>query len=42
MPDNPRYYINDTGTGNTLNMSHAARGADGHRQPALLGGGDAR
>jgi glycogen operon protein len=22
MPDNPRYYINDTGTGNTLNMSH--------------------
>src|ERR1700734_162761 len=23
VPDNPRYYINDTGTGNTLNMSHA-------------------
>jgi isoamylase len=23
MPDEPRYYINDTGTGNTLNMSHA-------------------
>ena len=23
MPDNPRHYINDTGTGNTLNMSHA-------------------
>ncbi|WP_142848117.1 glycogen debranching protein GlgX [Telmatospirillum sp. J64-1] len=22
MPDNPRYYINDTGTGNTLNVSH--------------------
>ena len=22
MPDKPRYYINDTGTGNTLNMSH--------------------
>jgi isoamylase len=22
MPDNPRYYINDTGTGNTLNPSH--------------------
>ena len=22
LPDNPRYYINDTGTGNTLNMSH--------------------
>src|SRR3954464_2202242 len=23
LPDQPRYYINDTGTGNTLNMSHA-------------------
>lgn len=22
MPDNPRYYINDTGTGNTFNTSH--------------------
>jgi isoamylase len=22
LPDKPRYYINDTGTGNTLNMSH--------------------
>ena len=22
IPDQPRYYINDTGTGNTLNMSH--------------------
>ncbi|WGF86512.1 glycogen debranching protein GlgX [Marinivivus vitaminiproducens] len=22
MPDNPRYYINDTGTGNTFNLSH--------------------
>jgi glycogen operon protein len=22
MPDNPRYYINDTGTGNTVNLSH--------------------
>ena len=22
MPDQPRYYINDTGTGNTLNMTH--------------------
>jgi isoamylase len=22
MPDNPRYYINDTGTGNTLNLTH--------------------
>src|ERR671912_417933 len=23
MPDQPRYYINDTGTGNTLNVSHS-------------------
>ncbi len=22
MPDNPRFYINDTGTGNTVNLSH--------------------
>ena len=22
LPDNPRHYINDTGTGNTLNLSH--------------------
>ena len=22
LPDQPRYYINDTGTGNTLNVSH--------------------
>ena len=22
LPDEPRYYINDTGTGNTLNLSH--------------------
>jgi isoamylase len=22
LPDNPRYYINDTGTGNTMNLSH--------------------
>jgi len=22
LPDHPRYYINDTGTGNTLNVSH--------------------
>jgi glycogen operon protein len=22
MPDDPRYYINDTGTGNTVNLSH--------------------
>jgi glycogen operon protein len=24
LPDNQRYYINDTGTGNTLNLSHPA------------------
>jgi isoamylase len=23
LPDQPRYYVNDTGTGNTLNLSHA-------------------
>ena len=23
LPDNPRHYIDDTGTGNTINMSHA-------------------
>jgi isoamylase len=23
LPDKPRYYINDTGTGNTLNLSHS-------------------
>src|SRR5208283_205996 len=23
IADNPRYYVNDTGTGNTLNISHA-------------------
>jgi isoamylase len=22
LPDNPRYYVNDTGTGNTLNLDH--------------------
>ena len=37
LPDKQRYYINDTGTGNTLNLSQPARHPDGHRQPALLG-----
>ncbi|MFX5484655.1 alpha-amylase family glycosyl hydrolase, partial [Acinetobacter baumannii] len=23
LPDNRRYYINDTGTGNTVNLSHS-------------------
>ena len=42
MPDQKRYYINDTGTGNTLNLSHPRVHPDGDRQPALLGAGDAR
>ena len=41
MPDKKRYYINDTGTGNTVNLSHPRVIADGDRQPALLGAGDA-
>ena len=36
-PDQKRYYINDTGTGNTVNLSHRPRHSDGHRQSALLG-----
>ena len=40
LPDQPRYYINDTGTGNTLNLT-SARPADGHRLTALLGERDA-
>jgi len=31
MPDKPRYYINDTGTGNTVNPLSPSRDADGHR-----------
>ena len=37
LPDQPRYYINDTGTGNTLNLEPYAGDPDGRRQPALLG-----
>ncbi len=37
LPDKKRYYINDTGTGNTVNLSPSARDPDGDRQPALLG-----
>ena len=37
LPDQKRYYINDTGTGNTVNLSPSARHPDGDRQPALLG-----
>ena len=40
-PD-PRYYINDTGTGNTVNLSNSPRAADGDGQPALLGERHAR
>ena len=42
LPDQKRFYINDTGTGNTLNLSASARAANGDGQPALLGAGDAR
>ena len=41
MPGEERYYINDTGTGNTFNLSHPARPAAGDRFPALLGDGNA-
>ena len=37
VADNPRHCINDTGTGNTLNLSHSARAADGDGFAALLG-----
>ena len=37
LPDNHRYYINDTGTGNTVNTSHPRVLADGHGFSALLG-----
>jgi glycogen operon protein len=37
-----RYYINDTGTGNTVNLSNSPRPSARHGQPALLGPGDAR
>ena len=37
VPDNPRHCINDTGTGNTLNLVAPARAADGDGFAALLG-----
>ncbi len=37
LPDQKRYYVNDTGTGNTVNLVACARDPDGDRQPALLG-----
>ena len=41
-PDDPRYYMDYTGCGNTLNMTPPADAAAHHGQPALLGAGDAR
>lgn len=37
MPDQHRYYINDTGTGNTVNTSSTGT-ANGDGFPSLLGG----
>ena len=42
MPDDPRYYMDFTGTGNTLNAAHPQRAAADHGLAALLGDGDAR
>ena len=36
-PTSQRYYINDTGTGNTLNLSHPARHPDGRPTPCATG-----
>ena len=40
--DDPRYYMDYTGCGNTLEHAAPARAAADHGQPALLGHGDAR
>jgi hypothetical protein len=40
--DDPRYYMDYTGTGNTLNVRHPARAAADHGLAALLGHRDAR
>ncbi len=42
VQDNPEFYMDYTGTGNTLNMYQPAGAEDGDGQPALLGDGDAR
>ena len=42
LPNEPRFYQDFTGCGNTLNMRQPARAAAHHGQPALLGAGDAR
>ena len=41
LPDQPRYYINDTGTGNTVNLSHPRVLQMVTDSAALLGAGDA-
>ncbi len=40
--DNPRFYADYTGCGNTVNLEHPQRAADGDGLAALLGRGDAR
>ena len=42
VADNPRYYMDYTGTGNTLNVMPSAGPQAGHGLAALLGHGDAR
>ena len=42
VPDNPRFYMDYTGTGNTLNAPQPAHPAAHHGQPALLDPRDAR
>ena len=42
LPDNPRFYLDYTGTGNTFNLLHPRDAAAGDGQPALLGDRNAR
>ena len=42
LAEDPRYYADFTGCGNTLNLAPPARAADGDGFAALLGRGDAR
>ncbi len=42
VPGDQRYYIDETGCGNTFNLDPPARPAAGDGLPALLGRGDAR
>ena len=41
-PEDQRYYLDYTGTGNSLNVLHPAGDGPRHRQPALLGDRHAR